>query len=143
MAGMANRMKKRAIKATTVSCSKKVAKRIPRCDIVALNKSMENIMHQNRQARQVSEQALADVMVGCKQREEVYIMIITLTTTPEEVSERTKEIIHMDTIPSMRLKDDITGVSLSGGKRDYGYWLNRVLASAGKGDIEEQPIYQG
>lgn len=66
MTGMAAQMKKRAIKATTVSLSKKVVKRIPRCDVVALSRSMENTIHQNKQERLASEQSLANVMVGCK-----------------------------------------------------------------------------
>ena len=51
MAGMAKRMKTKAIKATSATRSTKVVKRIPRCDVVELNRTMEPVIRQNERER--------------------------------------------------------------------------------------------
>jgi len=64
MAGMATKMKARAIKATSATRSTKVVKRIPRCDVVELNRTMEPVIRQNERERVAGEQAIAGVIFG-------------------------------------------------------------------------------
>jgi hypothetical protein len=66
MAGMAAKMKKRAIIATSATRSTKVVKQIPRCDVVELNRTMEPIIRQNERERIASEQAVAGSIFGGK-----------------------------------------------------------------------------
>lgn len=66
MAGMAAKMKKKAIKATSATRSTKVVKRIQRCDVVELNRTMEPIIRQNERERIASEQAVAGSIFGWK-----------------------------------------------------------------------------
>ena len=66
MAGMAAKMKKKAIKATSATRSTKVVKQIPRCDVVELNRTMEPIIRQNERERIASEQAVAGAVFGWK-----------------------------------------------------------------------------
>lgn len=65
MAGMAEKMKKRGIVAPD-SRSSKVVKRVKRCDVVELNRSMEPIIRQNERERIASEQAVAGSIFGWK-----------------------------------------------------------------------------
>lgn len=58
MTSMGKRMKAKAIKATSVSRSSKIVKRIPRCDVLELNRTMESVIRQNKLERVASEQAL-------------------------------------------------------------------------------------
>lgn len=66
MAGMATKMKAKAIKATSATRSTKVVKRIPRCDVVELNRTMEPVIRQNERERVASEQAVAGSIFGGK-----------------------------------------------------------------------------
>lgn len=66
MAGMAEKMKRKAIKATSAARSTEVVKRIPRCDVVELNRTMEPIIRQNERERIASEQAVAGAVFGWK-----------------------------------------------------------------------------
>lgn len=66
MAGMAAEMKKRAIKATSATRSATVVKRIPRCDVVELNRTMEPIIRQNERERIASEESVAGSVFGWK-----------------------------------------------------------------------------
>jgi|GEM_PF-7036762 len=66
MAGMAAKMKRKAIKATSVTRSATVIKRIPRCDVVELNRTMEPIIHQNERERIASEESVAGSTFGWK-----------------------------------------------------------------------------
>lgn len=66
MASMAEKMKRKAIKATSAARSKEVVKRIPRCDVVELNRTMEPIIRQNERERIASEQAVAGAVFGWK-----------------------------------------------------------------------------
>lgn len=64
MAGMAEQMKRKAIQATSAARSMEVVKRIPRCDVVELNRTMEPIIRQNERERIASEQAVAGAVFG-------------------------------------------------------------------------------
>lgn len=64
MAGMAAKMKKRAIKATSATRSTVVIKRVPRCDVVALNRTMEPVIRQNERERIASEESLWGTTFG-------------------------------------------------------------------------------
>ena len=66
MAGMAKRMKTKAIKATSGTRTTRVVKRIPRCDVVELNRTMEPVIRQNERERVASEQAVAGAIFGGK-----------------------------------------------------------------------------
>lgn len=66
MASMAEKMKKKSIKATSATRSAEVVKRIPRCDVVELNRTMEPIIRQNERERIASEQAIAGAIFGWK-----------------------------------------------------------------------------
>ncbi len=66
MAGMAAKMKKKAIKATSATRSTTVVKRIPRCDVVELNRTMEPIIRQNERERIASEESVAGAIFGWK-----------------------------------------------------------------------------
>ena len=57
--GMAEQMKKKAIKATSATRSSVVVKRIPRCDVVELNRSMEPIINQNERERRAMTEAIS------------------------------------------------------------------------------------
>lgn len=57
MTSMGKRMKTKAIKATSATRSTKVVKRIPRCDVVELNRTMELVVRQNERERVASGQA--------------------------------------------------------------------------------------
>ena len=46
--------------------STKVVKRIPRCDVVELNRTMEPVIRQNERERVASEQAVAGAIFGGK-----------------------------------------------------------------------------
>lgn len=66
MAGMAAKMKEKAVKATSDTHSTTVVKRIPRCDVVELNRTMESITRQNEQERIASEESVAGSIFGWK-----------------------------------------------------------------------------
>lgn len=66
MAGMAEKMKKRAKRATLATRSDKVVKRIQRSDVVELNRTMEPIIRQNEHERVASEQSVAGSVFGRK-----------------------------------------------------------------------------
>lgn len=66
MVGMAKKMKLRAIRATSATRSTKIVKRIPRCDVIELNRSMEPVIRQNERERVASEQAVAGAIFGGK-----------------------------------------------------------------------------
>ncbi|MCM1500268.1 MAG: hypothetical protein NC124_17535 [Clostridium sp.] len=66
MASMAEKMKRKSIKATSATRSVEVVKRIPRCDVVELNRTMEPIIRQNERERIASEQAMAGAIFGWK-----------------------------------------------------------------------------
>ena len=66
MAGMAVKMKQKAIKATSATRSANVVKRIPRCDVVELNRTMEPIIRQNERERIASEDSVAGATFGWK-----------------------------------------------------------------------------
>lgn len=64
MASMAEKMKEKAIKATSATRSSKVVKTIKRCDVVALNRTMEPIIEQNRKELRDSWEAVKDQYMG-------------------------------------------------------------------------------
>lgn len=66
MAGMAAKMKQRAIRATSAKRSNNIVKRIDRCDVVELNRTMEPIIRQNERERIASEQTVAGATFGWK-----------------------------------------------------------------------------
>lgn len=66
MAGMAEKMKTKAIRAVSVSCSPNVVKKIKRADVVELNRSMEPVIRQNERERIASEQEVAGSIFGWK-----------------------------------------------------------------------------
>lgn len=68
MGGMEEQMRKKAIKATSAIRSKKIDKTIKRCDVVALNRSMEPIIEDNkRMYREMSDyQAKNSKIYGLK-----------------------------------------------------------------------------
>ena len=66
MAGMAAKMERKAIKATSATRSATVVKRIPRCDVVELNRTMEPIIRQNERERIASEESVAGSTFGWK-----------------------------------------------------------------------------
>lgn len=53
-------------------------------------------------------------------------MRITSLTTPQEVSNKTKNIMELGVIPNMLLKNAGKPNGFITEKRDYQYWLNRV-----------------
>ena len=61
---MFEEMKKKRLKATFTTCSAKVLKRIPRSDVVELNRTIEPIIRQNERERIASEDKIADMIVG-------------------------------------------------------------------------------
>ena len=66
MAGMSARLKEKAKKASSVTRSTEVVKRIPRSDVVELNRTMEPVIRQNERERIASEEAVAGVVFGWK-----------------------------------------------------------------------------
>lgn len=64
MAGMARKMHERAVKATSAVKSPKIIKTVRRCDVVALNRTMEPIMRQNEKEMVESEKAVAGTIFG-------------------------------------------------------------------------------
>lgn len=53
-------------------------------------------------------------------------MRITALTTPQEVSEKTKNVMNMDAIPNMLLKNVGRSNGFVSEKKDYEFWLNRI-----------------
>lgn len=53
-------------------------------------------------------------------------MKITSSTTPQEVSNKTKSIMESEVIPNMLLKNAGKPNGFATEKKDYLYWLNRV-----------------
>ena len=53
-------------------------------------------------------------------------MKITSSTTPQEVSNKTKNIMESEVIPNMLLKNAGKPNGFITEKKDYLYWLNRV-----------------
>ena len=66
MAGMAEKMKRKVIKAISATRSATVVKRVSRCDIVELNRTMEPIIRQNERERIASEESVAGSISGWK-----------------------------------------------------------------------------
>lgn len=66
MASMAEKMRKKAIKATNTTKSTKVVKYIERCDVVALNRTMELTIAQNERERRENWEAVKDEYIGTK-----------------------------------------------------------------------------
>lgn len=64
MASMAEKMKEKAIKATSATRSSKVVKTIKRCDVVALNRTIEPIIEQNHKELRDSWEAVKDQYMG-------------------------------------------------------------------------------
>ena len=58
-------------------------------------------------------------------------MKITSTTTPQEVSMKTKSIMESGVIPNMLLKNAGKPNGFVAEKKDYQYWLNRVCDRRG------------
>lgn len=53
-------------------------------------------------------------------------MLITLSTTPQEVAEKTKNVMKLDAIPNMLLKNAGKPNGFVSEKKDYQFWLHRV-----------------
>lgn len=53
-------------------------------------------------------------------------MKITFSTTPQEVSNKTKGIMESEVIPNMLLKNAGKPNGFVAEEKDYKYWLNRV-----------------
>lgn len=53
-------------------------------------------------------------------------MRITALTTPQEVSEKTKNVMNMDAIPNMLLKNVGRSKGIFSEKKDYPFWLSRI-----------------
>ena len=58
-------------------------------------------------------------------------MKITSSTTPQEVSKKTKSIMESEVIPNMLLKNAGKPNGFVTEKKDYQYWLNRVCGKRG------------
>lgn len=58
-------------------------------------------------------------------------MKITSSTTPQEVSKKTKSIMESEVIPNMLLKNAGKPNGFVTEKKDYQYWLNRVCGRRG------------
>lgn len=61
---MADKMKKKAIPATSAKRSKKIIKSINRADVIALNQTMKPIIEQNRRELKESWESEHDKIVG-------------------------------------------------------------------------------
>ncbi len=64
MSSMFENMKKKRLKATFTTRSAEVVKRIPKCDVVELNSTLEPIISQNKRERIASEEQIADMILG-------------------------------------------------------------------------------
>ncbi len=53
-------------------------------------------------------------------------MIISDDTMPQDISERTKDILNRGVIPNMLLKNAGTINGFISEKKDYQFWLDRV-----------------
>ena len=53
-------------------------------------------------------------------------MKITAFTTPQDVAKKTKDVMSLDAIPNMLLKNAGKPDGFSSPKEDYQYWLKRV-----------------
>lgn len=53
-------------------------------------------------------------------------MRIIASTTPQEVAEKTKNVMNMDAIPNMLLKNAGKPNGFVSEKKDYKFWLQRV-----------------
>lgn len=58
-------------------------------------------------------------------------MRITASTTPQEVAEKTKEVMCMDRIPTMLLKNVGSPNGFASEKRDYEFWMRRICGIHG------------
>ena len=58
-------------------------------------------------------------------------MKITASTTPQDVSQKTKSIMDLDVIPNMLLKNEGKPNGFVAEEKDYQYWLNRVCGRRG------------
>lgn len=62
---MADKMKQKAIPATSVKRSKKILKSVKRADVIELNQTMQLIIEQNRRELRESWETEHDKIVGC------------------------------------------------------------------------------
>lgn len=53
-------------------------------------------------------------------------MRITMSTTPQDVAQRTKSVMERDVIPNMLLKNAGKPNGFVSEKKDYQYWVRRV-----------------
>lgn len=58
-------------------------------------------------------------------------MRITVSTTPQEVAEKTKNVMNLDAIPIMLLKNAGKPNGFVYEKKDYQFWLLRVCGRHG------------
>lgn len=63
---MANKMKEKAVPATSAKRSSKVIKTVNRADVVELNRTMQPIIEQNKKEREDSWELLHNQYVGTK-----------------------------------------------------------------------------